>query len=63
MKYIYVGNGAGVPGLPHEITDEEAQELGVEDVLRDALNNGAYVSCAATEKRREVAETGKTKKE
>ncbi len=23
MKYRYVGDGLGVPGLPHEITDED----------------------------------------
>lgn len=27
-KYRYVGEGQGVPGLPHEVTDEEAKALG-----------------------------------
>lgn len=43
MKYKYVGTGAGVPGLPHEITDEEALELGVVQLLQEALKNGDYV--------------------
>jgi len=34
--------GAGVPGLPHEITDEEAAELGVSDLLMAAIENGSY---------------------
>ncbi len=41
-KYIYIGNGAGIPGLPHEITEEEAKTLGVEDLLKEAIQNGSY---------------------
>lgn len=41
-QYKFVGNGAGVPGLPHEITDEEAAALGVTDTLRQAVENGNY---------------------
>lgn len=41
--FRYVGNGAGVPGLPHEITDEEAKALGVDGLLKEAVNNGSYV--------------------
>lgn len=43
MKYRYAGNGAGVAGLPHEITDDEAQDLGVVELLRAAIANGNYV--------------------
>lgn len=42
MIYKYVGDGAGVPGLPHEISDEEADTLGVTDLLKAALENGSY---------------------
>lgn len=42
-SFRYVGNGAGVPGLPHEITDEEARALGVDELLKEAVNNGSYV--------------------
>ncbi len=42
-KYKYVGEGAGVPGLPHEISDEEAKALGVEAILKAAIENGSYV--------------------
>lgn len=43
MKYRYVGDGLGVPGLPHEISDEEAEALGVAPVLNEAVLNGSYV--------------------
>lgn len=46
MKYKFVGNGMGVPGLPHEITDDEAKELGVVEILKDAIANGNYVDIA-----------------
>jgi len=42
MKYIYVGNGIGVPGLPHEISDDEAAALGVTEILEEAVRNGNY---------------------
>lgn len=41
-SYVYVGGGAGVPGLPHQITEAEALELGVADLLADAVANGNY---------------------
>lgn len=43
-NYRYVGGGAGVPGLPHEVSDVEAAALGVEDILKDAIENGSYVA-------------------
>lgn len=43
MKYKYIGDGAGVPGLPHEITDEDAKAQGIEELLRQAIENGSYV--------------------
>ncbi len=42
MKYQYVGDGAGIIGLPHEISDEEAEQLGVGELLRAAIENGSY---------------------
>lgn len=44
-KYKYVGNGLGVAGLPHEISDEEAKALGsdVAALLKEAVRNGTYV--------------------
>jgi len=41
-QYRYIGAGAGVPGLPHEITDEQAKARGVEDLLKAAVENGNY---------------------
>lgn len=41
-KWNYVGDGVGVPGLPHELTDEEAAALGVEEILKAAVANGTY---------------------
>lgn len=42
MKYKFVGEGMGIPGLPHEITDEEAERLGVTELLAAAIANGSY---------------------
>lgn len=42
MKYKFVGEGSGVPGLPHEITDDEALERGITDLLKAAIANGNY---------------------
>lgn len=42
-KYKYIGDGAGVMGLPHEITDEEAERDGLSELLAAAVENGSYV--------------------
>lgn len=42
MEYKFVGDGMGVPGLPHEISDEEAEQMGVTELLKAALDNGSY---------------------
>lgn len=42
-NYKYVGNGMGVPGLPHLVSDDEAAELGVLHILNEAVENGSYV--------------------
>lgn len=42
-KYKYIGEGAGVPGLPHEITEEQAQARGLSELLRAAIENGSYI--------------------
>lgn len=34
--------GAGVPGLPHEITEAQAAALGVSEILLTAIANGSY---------------------
>lgn len=49
--YRYIGQGRGVPGLPHSLTDIEAMELGVERELADALKAKTYevVKTAAVE--------------
>lgn len=41
-KFRYCGDGAGIVGLPHDVTEEEARALGVWDVLQAALKNGSY---------------------
>lgn len=52
-KFQYVGEGLGVPGLPHEVTDEDAKRDGLEALLAEAIKNGSYVEvkAAAPEKR------------
>lgn len=42
MQYRYVGGGLGVPGLPHEITDEQAAARGLTDLLQAAVAAGKY---------------------
>ena len=48
MIYKFVGNGAGIPGLPHEISDEQAKELGLTAILEEAVRNGNYVAQAVS---------------
>ena len=40
--YKYVGDGAGVPGLPHVVTEDEAKMLGVDELLKQAVSVGVY---------------------
>jgi hypothetical protein len=41
--YIFdVSRGAGVPGLPHEVTEAQAFAAGVLDILIEAIANGSY---------------------
>ena len=41
--YIFdTSRGAGIPGLPHEISEAEAKALGVFEVLQEAISNGSY---------------------
>jgi len=43
--YKYIGDGAGVPGLAHEITEVEAAQLSTElaQMLKDAIASGVYI--------------------
>lgn len=56
--FTFIGGGDGVPGLPHEITDEQAQAEGLNDMLKCAVEAGVYV-----EKKAEAEKPAKTKKE
>lgn len=38
--YKYIGDGAGIPGLPHAIPEEEAAAYG--DQFKSALDAGLY---------------------
>jgi hypothetical protein len=41
--YVYdTSRGAGVPGLPHELTEAQASEQGVLEILITAIANGSY---------------------
>jgi hypothetical protein len=42
-RYKFVGDGQGVPGLPHEIDYDEAQRSGVFPLLQAAIENGNYI--------------------
>ena len=41
-KYIFCGQGLGIPGLPHEITYDEAKTAGVLDILEAAILRKVY---------------------
>lgn len=45
--YRYCGDGLGVPGLPHDLTREQATALGVLDQLEAALAAGVYIRVEA----------------
>jgi hypothetical protein len=42
MNYVFIGDGTGVPGLPHEISDDEAKRTGAQELLNSAVANGTY---------------------
>ena len=44
-KYKFIGEGAGVPGLPHEITQAEVEQLTTDELndLNDAVAMGLYI--------------------
>ena len=46
-RYRFVGQGVGVPGLPWEVTREEAKQLGALTILDAAIANGNYVEVKA----------------
>ncbi len=39
--YKFTGSG-GIAGLPHSVTKKQAEQLGVIDVLEEAIKNGSY---------------------
>lgn len=63
MNYRYVGDGEGIPGLPHEISDDEAAELGVSEILKAALENGSYVEEKPSSRPSSLKGEGAKKKE
>ena len=40
--YAFVGEGEGIPGLPHELTIAEAEASGMADILAAAIERGTY---------------------
>jgi len=60
MKYKFVGEGMGVPGLPHEISDDEAIEMGVTELLNAAIENGSYVQMAESDQQSAIPQGGAT---
>jgi hypothetical protein len=45
--YRFCGNDQGIPGLPHEVTREQAEILGLLDHLTAAIQSGVYKPAAA----------------
>lgn len=48
-RFRFCGNGAGIPGLPHDVSAGEAQALGLLDELTAALANGNYRAVSMSE--------------
>jgi hypothetical protein len=48
-RYCFCGNGEGVPGMPHEVTMEQAEALGLGEALDACIKNGSYVATKATD--------------
>jgi hypothetical protein len=42
-NYVYVGDGLGIPGLPHAITESQAKAAGLWELLKEAIERGYYV--------------------
>lgn len=40
--WVYCGDGLGIPGLPHRLSREQAQEQQVLDAFEDAISTGVY---------------------
>jgi hypothetical protein len=55
-RYRYVGSGQGVPGLPHEIDEEEAERLDLVDLLKQAVQAKVYQLIPEKAKGKTVAE-------
>ena len=56
-KYIFNGDGIGIPGLPHEITKDEANAAGVGDILAAAIKAGRYKQVRPPRKTKQAAPT------
>ena len=50
-RYQFVGDGDGVGGLPQNVSQAEADALGVGDVLTAAIANGNYQVVAQAKKK------------
>ena len=59
--YKFAGDGAGVPGLPHEVTKEQAEQLDVGKILARAIDDGVYVLAEADKSSAERLEKAKVK--
>ena len=43
-RYRFAGDGLGVPGLPHEVSMQEAIDLGAEELLEELIKTETYVA-------------------
>lgn len=45
MRYLFVGSGAGVPGIPHRVTQADIDAMTAEQLaeFREAVSGGIYV--------------------
>lgn len=57
IVYLFKGPGAGVPGLPHQVTMQEAERRGLKKLLEACIKKGLY-----EEKVKKLAEKEKSAK-
>jgi hypothetical protein len=54
--FKYCGDGLGIAGMPHELTREQAEQLGILEKLDEAIAAGVYKTERSIEK--EEADNG-----
>jgi len=59
--FVYVEGLAGIPGLPHEISEDDARAKGLDELLKAAIERGAYIEKKSKPERKQKATPAKDK--